>query len=306
MYKVLTILFFFLSCVSEVTSNDENFFQIDNVTVELDRLSNQLYLQAEINHWNGPESLQFVKADLSILQDDIYESLGTFTLHDDGQAGDIIPGNGIYTLLMEANQLDFPIIESKITSVNISDSYQVSVSDNDSLNVDIIVRGKSLKVVFTAESIDGEDVNYTEYKNLSNSYVEIQTNTDGMYKDLYPNNDQICEREWGLTNLGYLYYFNIFNYNQLSSSNNFIYSTKIPFRPIDECGGTGEVLFKINIHDLDISNCISTTTENCLENLTYSDEKTLIIYGCGDGYCTSVGCGNELCETDISCSVDCR
>ena len=92
MYKVLTILFFFLSCVSEVTSNDDNFFQIDSVTVELDRLTNELYLQAEINHWNGPESLQFVKADLSILQDDIYESLGTFTLYDDGQAGDIIPG----------------------------------------------------------------------------------------------------------------------------------------------------------------------------------------------------------------------
>ena len=148
--------------------------------------------------------------------------------------------------------------------------------------------------------IDGVSAQNTKYMNLSNTYIEIQINADGMYNDKYPNDENICEREWNLTDYGFLYYFNIINYSQSGNSNNFIYSTKIPFRPLDECGGTGEALFKFNVHDMDFSNCLSTETNACLVNLTSTIERSLIITGCGDDYCTSIY------ESSASCPEDCE
>jgi hypothetical protein len=136
--------------------------------------------------------------------------------------------------------------------------------------------------------------------NLSNTYIEIQINTDGMFKDKYPNDESICEREWNLTNYGFRNYFNIVNNSQLGSSNNFSYSTKIPFRPLDECGGTGEAFFIFNVHDMDFSNCLSTETTTCSGNLISTTERSLIISGCGDNYCT------DIYENNLNCSEDCE
>ena len=178
--------------------------------------------------------------------------------------------------------------------------YQLAQSESDSLSIELTVSGKLLKVVFTAVVSETISANFTKYINLSNTYIEIQINADGMYKDKFPNDEDICEREWNLTNYGFLHYFNIVNYSQLGSSNNFTYSTKIPFRPLDECGGTGEASFKFNVHDMDFSSCLSTEINTCSANLISTTNRSLIISGCGDNYCTSIY------ENSASCSEDCE
>ena len=302
-FFIIILTLFITSCVNEVTLEPSTHFGIENVQVEVDKFENELFLQAEVDYWNGIENIAFVQAELSIYQSGGYQSIGSFNLFDDGSAGgngDIIPENGIYSLLTTADQLDISDIEAEIKSINMVSHYQLAQSNSDSLSIELTVSGKLLKVIFTAVISETISAQFTKYINLSNTYIEIQLNTDSMYKDKFPNNEDICEREWNFTNYGFIHYFNIVNYSQLGGSNNFTYSTKIPFRPLDECGGTGEASFKFNVHDMDFSNCLSTDGNACLGNFTSSIERSLIITGCGDGYCTSIY------ESSTSCPEDCQ
>ena len=286
--------------MNEVILEPSTHFEIENVQIEVDKFENELFLQAEVDYWDDIENIAFVKAELSVYQNGVYELLGIFDLFDNGQNGDIISENGIYSLLTTAEEIIIIDVEPEIKYINMASHYQLAQSESDSLSIELTVSGKLLKVVFTAVVSETISANFTKYINLSNTYIEIQINADGMYKDKFPNDEDICEREWNLTNYGFLHYFNIVNYSQLGSSNNFTYSTKIPFRPLDECGGTGEASFKFNVHDMDFSNCLSTDGNACLGNFTSSIERSLIITGCGDGYCTSIY------ESSTSCPEDCQ
>jgi len=287
-----------MGCVNEVSLQSSSHFSIENIQVEVDKFENELFLQAEIGYWNGLENIVSVHAEMSVYQNGGYQSLGNFDLYDNGENGDIIPENGIYSLLTTAEELIIVDVVPEIKSINMASHYQLAQSESDSLDIELIVSGKLLKVIFTAEDIEGVSAQYSDYTNLSNTYIEIQINSDEMFKDVDSNDD--CDRQWNQTNNDFLYYFNIVNNSQLGSSNNFSYSTKIPFRPLDECGGTGEALFKFNIHDMDFSNCLSTETNACLGNLTSTIDRSLIITGCGDDYCT------PIYESSSSCSEDCE
>ena len=63
---------------------------------------------------------------------------------------------------------------------------------------------------------------------------------------------------------------------------------KVPFKSVDDCGGYGKVYFRFKLIDWDTG---SDTTSNDIE---------LLIYGCGDGYCTS-----EF-ENINTCMGDCQ
>ena len=302
MNKSLIIIFtlFIVSCVNEVTLEPSSHFEIEKVQVEVDKFENELFLQADIDHWNGNENIASVQAELSVYQNGGYETLGSFVLFDNGQNGDIIPENGIYSLLTTAEELIIVDVEPEIKSINMVSYYELAQSESDSLSIELTVSGKSLRVIFNADDIEGVSAQFTKYINLSNTYIEIQINADGMYNDKYPEDDNICDREWSLSDYGFLHYFNIVASSQLGSSNNFTYSTKIPFRPLDECGGTGEALFTFNVHDMDFSNCLSTEANTCSENLISTIERSLIISGCGDNYCT------DVYESNTSCAEDCE
>ena len=74
---------------------------------------------------------------------------------------------------------------------------------------------------------------------------------------------------------------------------------KYPFRPLNECGGTGEVLLNIVLHDLDFGICVSSQDDGCTLNVMDSSEFTLWVHGCGDSICMS------NFENNFNCSVDC-
>jgi hypothetical protein len=71
-----------------------------------------------------------------------------------------------------------------------------------------------------------------------------------------------------------------------SSSNQFVFSTQIPFRSLNDCGGTGKAIFRFILHDLDTNSEI------------IADDIELIIYGCGDGVCESGLEGTSSCPED--------
>ena len=81
--------------MNEVTLEPSIHFEIENVQVEVDKFENELFLQAEVEYWNGNENITSVQVELSIYQNGGYQSLGSFNLFDEGQNGDIISENGI-------------------------------------------------------------------------------------------------------------------------------------------------------------------------------------------------------------------
>jgi hypothetical protein len=84
-------------------------------------------------------------------------------------------------------------------------------------------------------------------------------------------------------------YFEWANGTPLNSNVNlFVFSTQIPFRSLNDCGGTGKAIFRFILHDLDTASEI------------VADDIELIIYGCGDGICESAF------EDSNTCSVDCQ
>ena len=309
-FFIMILTLFITSCVNEVTLVPSTHFGIENVQVEVDKFENELFLQAEVDYWNGIENIAFVQAELSIYQSGGYQSIGSYNLVDGGQDGDIIPENGIYSRLTNAENLLMIEVEPDIKSINVASHYKLAQSNSDSLLIELIVSGKSLRAIFTAEDIDGVIAQYVEYTNLSNSYIEIQFNDFGMLKDpnvRTQNDDGVCLREEIVIDGGYTWLNNIDkkrnNFQsivQIGNSNNFKYSHNIPNYSLDECGATGAVKLKFILHDLDFYYCMSGPSQNCLSNVISEESREIIVYGCGDKNCT------PFHESIASCAEDCE
>mgnify|MGYP000721166926 CR=1 FL=1 len=170
---LIVFTFLIVSCVNEVSLGPSSQFLIDNVQVEVDKFENELFLQAEIDYWNDIENITSVTAELSIYQSGSYESLGSFQLLDDGQNGDLISGNAIFSLLTSTEDLVIIDVLPEIKSISLASHYELSESESDSLEIELTVSGKLLKTIFIAEDIHGVSVLNTKYINLSNTYIEL-------------------------------------------------------------------------------------------------------------------------------------
>ena len=58
---------------------------IENTQVEVDKFENELFLQAEIDYWDGVKNISSVNAELSVYEGEAYQYLGSFNLFDDGE-----------------------------------------------------------------------------------------------------------------------------------------------------------------------------------------------------------------------------
>ena len=141
------------------------------------------------------------------------------------------------------------------------------------------------------EGLDYNNINIEDSKivNLDNSFIIIEVNTDFMYKG-DKNNNGVCE--WNQisnpesTNFSP---YTVFNESGLleEDSNTFELFTKIPFNPIEDCGGTGKAFFRFILID-------------CYTEKSDTINNVLTIYGCGDGVCES------SLEDTSSCPGDCQ
>ena len=117
-FRVLFFCLIILSCTNEVIVEPTSTFDINNIQIELDKFDNELFLQAEVDYWDGNENIISVNAELSFFNNGGYQSIGIFSLSDDGESGDIISNNGIYSLLTTAE--DFVMdVEPEIKQIMI-------------------------------------------------------------------------------------------------------------------------------------------------------------------------------------------
>ena len=293
----LLLSFFFLlmfvmyfACVQSISEPEKENFEIINTSIELDRFAKELFFQVETNQKKSQNLIQEVLVELTYIGEDIHEYSATFELYDNGTNGDLIPYNGIYTLLTSSDTVALPDITPGIFEIDIPNNFQLHKTKEDSMDISLTIYGKTFKV--KTEVFDNLNLLLKDSitVNLNNSLIEIYVNNDYLYKDRIEEDD-ICKREQTSNpNLNNYWLYNTLSYGSPSSNytNQFYFNQKVRFKSVNDCGGYGKVFFKFKLIDLDTG---SDSTANNIE---------LLIYGCGDGYCTA-----EL-ENTNTCPGDCR
>jgi len=277
------------SCVQDIAQPESENIQILKTTIELDRFENELYLQVETNQQESQEFIKNVFVELTYKGDNIFEYSEEFQLYDNATNGDLIPSNGIYTLLTSADTVILPNVTPEIESITMAQNFKLDETNSDSLDISVTVYGKSFLITSSISDIFNITTQSSQYVNLDNSYIELMINTDYMFID-NPSTEE-CDRSYNdnPNPNSFESYFEWANGILLdSNTNQFVFSTQIPFRSLSDCGGTGRAIFRFILHDLD------TNSEIVAEDIE------LIIYGCGDGLCES---GIEDINT---CQEDCQ
>ena len=277
------------SCVQDIAQPESENIQILKTTIELDRFENELYLQVETNQQESQEFIKNVFVELTYKGDNIFEYSEEFQLYDNATNGDLIPSNGIYTLLTSADTVILPSVTPEIESITMEQNFKLDETNSDSLDISVTVYGKSFLITSSISDIFNITTQSSQYVNLDNSYIELMINTDYMFID-NPSTEE-CDRSYNdnPNPNSFESYFEWANGILLdSNTNQFVFSTQIPFRSLSDCGGTGRAIFRFILHDLD------TNSEIVAEDIE------LIIYGCGDGLCES---GIEDINT---CQEDCQ
>ncbi|MAP62024.1 MAG: hypothetical protein CMF82_03635, partial [Candidatus Marinimicrobia bacterium] len=111
----LFLLFLLFSCSDDIIQNNSR-STIQNLIVNLDRTSNEIYIQVETALDLG--TIDSVTVDLEYAGGIGIDYTNSFTLYDNGQNGDIIADNGIYTLIDSADNVDIPDEQSEIVYIN--------------------------------------------------------------------------------------------------------------------------------------------------------------------------------------------
>ena len=286
---IFLLLLMNYSCVQSITEPESKNIEILNTSIELDRFENELYLQIETNQNYSQNFIHEVFMELTYIGDVVHDYSKTFKLYDNGENGDLISANGIYTLLTHADTVVLPDIESEITNIDMAENFMLDETNPDSLDISVTINGKAFRYIASVLDIYNKTTFLNTNVNLDNSYIELMINSDYMYMD----NPQtsVCDRSQKETPdpdafESYFEWANGTLSNQNSSE--FEFSTQIPFRSLIDCGGTGKAIFRFILHDLDTDSEIK------------ADDIELIIYGCGDGICETGF------ENTTACPEDCK
>ena len=277
------------SCVQKIAQPKNENIQILKTTIELDRFENELYLQVGTNQQESQEFIKNIFVELTYKGDNIFEYSEEFQLYDNATNGDLIPSNGIYTLLTSADTVILPNVTPEIESITMEQNFKLDETNSDSLDISVTVYGKSFLITSSISDIFNITTQSSQYVNLDNSYIELMINTDYMFTDNSITEE--CDRTYkdNPNPNSFTSYFEWANGILLNNySNQFVFSTQIPFRSLNNCGGTGKAIFRFILHDLDTNSEI------------IADDIELVIYGCGDGVCES-----DL-ENTSSCPGDCQ
>ena len=283
MIKVMFLLFL-MGCSNDLVSNNSVKW-INNIIIDIDRPSNELYIQVETSENVDINLIDSIIVNLEYVGGVGLDYNGDFLIYDNGQNGDIIANNGIYTLIDQADKVDSPDEQSEIININFPSSFKLNSTDLGIIPFTITIKGK--KYLATVSLFENNNVHTLEkYINVDNSSLGIQINKKDLYID-NPDTD-ICDRV--SNTYGDIFYPITFDWPDATSTgfnNYFTYQSGFSVASINDCGSTGTSIFKFVLNDLDTGESIS-------------EEKSIISYGCGDGICEQDYENNILCPEDCN------
>jgi len=285
MRRVLFILILFCACSDKLIVNDSASW-IKNLIINIDRANNELYIQAETisQYFQDYNSVDSVTVNLEYVGSGNLEYNRTFLLYDNGENGDIISANGIYTLVDNADKVDSPNEQLDIININFPTYFELNNINSDIILFDITIKGK--KYLATANLFENGNIHsLDQYFNIDNTQLEIQKNLSNLYID-DDDDDGICNRI--ADKYGDVFSPILFEWPdaRFTEGNDFIYESGFTVNSMQDCASTGEAIFRFILNDLDTGESVQ-------------EDRAIILYGCGDGIC------EQNYESINTCFEDC-
>ena len=282
----LLLLLLLVSCSDEIVIND-SIELVDNLVVDINRSNNELYIQVEIDESVDAATINSVTVNLEYIGGSGIDYSNDFSLYDNGENGDIIANNGIYTLIDLADVILVPDEQSEIKSINFPSYFELSKSEFSLIPIVITITGKKYLATVNVVANDNSFVS-EQIINIDNTKLEIENTRNNLYID--DPDTEICDRIAGKgiyqENIFYSISFDRLDAISTGLNNNFIYETAFTVDSMDDCGSTGLSTFRFILNDLDTNESIS-------------QERSIIIFGCGDEIC------EDTYEDYLSCPKDC-
>ena len=287
MYRLFFLLIFLFSC-SDDSINNNQIIWIKNLVINIDRLDNELYIQAEAISQDilNEAPIDSVTVNLEYSGSNDLDYNKTFLLYDNGQNGDMIAGNGIFTLIDSADQVESTSEQSNIININFPVFFELSSNNPGIILFDITIKGK--KYLATASLFENGNIHILDkYVNIDNTQLEIHINKSNLYID-DDNNDDLCNRIYDkYENIFHPITFDWPEAQSSSMSDYFKYESGFAVTSVDGCASTGQAIFRFILNDLDTGNSVQ-------------EDRTITLYGCGDGIC------EEGYESINTCFEDCN
>ena len=263
-------LIFTTSCMIEINSSTTNSLSINWVLIDYDQIDKKLFLKLNIDANEEINSVSVNVMGETPLMDI------TLTLLDDGNNGDLISQNNIYSI--EENNMDLPYQENQLEAIVIS-SELVEYKESITVNIEEQVPPEIINMTFSKINQDGSEipldpmtdyfqVNEEEFSYLYFSvevkdvngiedirYVRYQINVENMEAE--DSCDYVAPLGFQNYSQWYLeyknktdstYIFDIVNDFLVDDDNNPV--PGLPIKPLSLCGRTGISAFKFVIADM--------------------------------------------------------
>ena len=256
------ILVLITSCVLDIENPIEESLSIEWISIDYDQVENKLFLQLEILPENEIINDVFVE-----ISSDNFDT--TISLNDNGEFGDIIPQNNIFSLFSEIylpfDDYQFMVVVQTSSLQEFIKKKNITIEEQFAPEiVDIIFWQKNEEgsgVIFDPDSevfqVDDDEYNYLDFQVIINDnnglddirYVRYQINVENMAAEdscnYEPESGFLNYPQWFLeyketTDAGFVFDVN----------NAYLQEPGIPIKPLNQCGRIGVSTFRFIIADM--------------------------------------------------------
>ena len=256
------ILVLITSCVLDIENPIEESLSIEWISIDYDQVENKLFLQLEILPENEIINDVFVE-----ISSDNFDT--TISLNDNGEFGDIIQQNNIFSLFSEIylpfDDYQFMVVVQTSSLQEFIKKKNITIEEQFAPEiVDIIFWQKNEEgsgVIFDLDSevfkVDDSEYNYLDFQVIINDknglddirYVRYQINIENMAAEdscnYEPESGFLSYPQWFLeyketTDAGFVFDVN----------NAYLQEPGIPIKPLNQCGRIGVSTFRFIVADM--------------------------------------------------------
>lgn len=260
--SIIPLLLLITSCVVNVDNSEKDSLSVEWIDIDYNQNDNALFLQIEVFPVN--ETINKVLVEIS---SDKFDT--TIVLNDNGESGDIIPQNNIFSLFSEFylpfDDYQFKAVVQTILLQDFIKNKNITIEEQFPPEiVDIIFWQKNADgsgAMFNPNSdhfqVDDDEYNYLDFQVVIKDengledirYVRYQINVENMAAE------DSCNYE---SESGFLNYAQWFLEYKETNEEGFVFDVNnayleepgIPIKPLNQCGRIGVSTFRFIIADM--------------------------------------------------------
>ena len=250
LYSIITLFLF--SCLEDLPLevDSRHYMQEDDVNWFYDAINQDLFIQIDLNSIGLDNVNHVYIKDLNNLNSEYYE------IFDNGEDGDIIPYNGVYSILLSgATESNYTLsVRLDTYNDNLIQDFQYDINFNSPVIVNdsfypVIPSEHVLdeneitffNMVLAIDEPDGrQDIEFVKFYIKKISFFNGSLVNGVCDYTFIEDNDYYWDPTWEMEYIG------------VNANEQLVYNSEIPMNPIQSdsgCGGFGYVQFKFEVQD---------------------------------------------------------